>query len=105
MSGNKSKTIDPVEAMKVLRTPAPGAHVDAPTEDDHTPGVLPVLPEPTPPSPQVFYVVEEDKMVSIRGQLCSWKKGREVDASSYGKIVIDSLIEQGLKLRRVERGG
>lgn len=92
--------VDPVEAMKVLRTTPRDVPLDTKSdvivEDDLTPGVLPVV---APPVAQVFLIVEEDRQVLVKGQQCLWRKGRRIDASSYGAIVIDSLLAQGLKVR------
>jgi hypothetical protein len=103
MSG-KQKSVDPVEAMKVLRNEPKREPVfeepEVTVADDVAPGKLPDMPVTRTTT---VYIVEEDKRVLVRGVPSLYRKGRELIASNYGPGIIETLLDQGLKMRTEER--
>lgn len=84
-------TLDTVEAVEA-------EPVIAAAQIEEAPAAAAVEPAPAAPAK---WVVLEDKVVSLFGQVTTLPAGTLVSAASYGPIGLKRIMEQGVKLEPV----
>lgn len=103
--GRKRKeqaSLDMVEAVEAEIVDAAAEELEVEVKAEE-PEVAPVVEEaaPAPIANPTKWVVLEDQMVSLFGQMTLLPAGTLVSAASYGPVGIKRIMEQGVQLEPV----